>query len=580
MKRLFPYFKLITPHSKIFALAVFFGVVYGVATGYGLPYMVETIIPVVFSGNKVPLLTLLMVTAYLPVMMTIRATAGYFNSYLMSYCGIKVLEDLRVSVFKKLQTLPLAFYQANQSGDLISRILGDTGRLKATIVNTSNELVKQPITIISAIIFFTKTGLENNATLYIFSGLALIPICVFPIRYIGKKVLNKAVIQQGLLGGLTALVSENLQGFREISAFTLEKRQEEVFHKKILSFFHAQMKVVKYSKILSPIIEVVASFGICITILLAGLKGIGHEEIIAIITALYFCYGPVKKMGGIHNKVKNGLASLDRIEFITKHQDEIPEKPTAITLKNPINLISIKNGNFSYNDTPPLFRNLNINILKDQVVGLVGVSGSGKSTFANLIPRFYDLKHGSLTVNRIDVKELNKQSLRSQIAIVPQDPILFSDTIYNNILIGDLSADSHKVKKAAQNAQIHRFIESLPEKYQSLVGENGTRLSGGQKQRIALARAFLKNAPVLIMDEATSALDSESEVRIQEALTELVKNKIVFIIAHRFSTIKVCDRILVFNSGEIVGDGSHDTLLKSNSTYQKLYENQRLKKTS
>ena len=579
MKKLLPYFSYLKPYWKVFLLAIFLGVIYGLTTGLGLPLMIEKIIPVFFNGDEIPLLTLLMLASYLPLIMTIRAMCGYFNAYLMSYCGIKVLEDLRLSVFKKLQTLPLSFYQKNQSGDLISRILGDTGRLQATIVNTSNELIKQPFTLIGAIIFFTKTGLENNAVLYIFSGLALIPVCVFPIRYLGKKILKKATIEQALSGSLTSLVNENLRGVREIRAFTLEQRQQEVFFKKILSFFRVQMKVVKYSKILSPTIEVVASFGICITILLAGLKGIGQEEIIAIVSALYFSYDPVKKIGGIQNNLKRGLASLERIEFITKHKDEVPEKSTAIMLKKPPSLISIKDGVFSYNDSPPLFKNLNTTIFKNQVVGLVGFSGSGKSTFANLIPRFYDLKSGELTIDGVDVKELSKQSLRSQIAIVPQDPVLFSDTLYHNILIGDLKADFRKVEEAAKNAQIHEFIDSLPLKYQSMVGENGTRLSGGQRQRIAIARAFLKNAPILILDEATSALDSESEEKVQEALKRLIKNKIVFIISHRFSTIQLCDRILVFDSGEIVGDGNHDKLIQTNELYKKLYENQKLTNT-
>ena len=574
-----PYFSYLKPYRKVFLLAIFLGVIYGLTTGLGLPLMIKKIIPVFFNGDEIPLLTLLMLASYLPLIMTIRAMSGYFNAYLMSYCGVKVLEDLRLSVFKKLQTLPLSFYQKNQSGDLISRILGDTGRLQATIVNTSNELIKQPFTLIGAIIYFTKTGLENNAVLYIFSGLALIPICVFPIRYLGKKILKKATIQQALSGSLTSLVNENLRGVREIRAFTLEERQQEVFFKKILSFFRVQMKVVKYSKILSPTIEVVASFGICITILLAGLKGIGQEEIIAIVSALYFSYDPVKKIGGIQNNLKRGLASLERIEFITKHKDEVPEKSTAILLKKPPSLISIKDGLFSYNDSPPLFKNLNTTIFKNQVVGLVGFSGSGKSTFANLIPRFYDLKSGELTIDGVDVKELSKQSLRLQIAIVPQDPVLFSDTLYHNILIGDLKADLRKVEEAAKNAQIHEFIDSLPLKYQSMVGENGTRLSGGQRQRIAIARAFLKNAPILILDEATSALDSESEEKVQEALKRLIKNKIVFIISHRFSTIQLCDRILVFDSGEIVGDGNHDKLIETNELYKKLYNNQKLNNT-
>ena len=578
MKRLLPYFKFLKPYWKVFALAILLGLIYGLITGYGIPKMIEEIIPVFFDSDQIPLITLLILATSMPIIMTIRAICGYFNTYLMSYCGIKVLEDLRLSVFKKLQTLPLSFYQNNQSGDLISRILGDTGRLQVTIVNTSNELIKQPFTLIGATIFFAESGLDNNAVLYIFPGLALIPICVFPVRYIGKKMLKKATTQQALEGGLTSLVNENLRGVREIRAFTLENRQQEVFCKKIISYFRAQMKVVKYSKILSPSIEVVSSFGICITIFLAGLKGVSQEEIIAIIAALFFSYGPVKKIGEIQNNLKRGLASLDRVEFITKHVDEVPEKSKAIILRNPPSLISIKDGCFSYNNSPPLFRNLNITILKNQVVGLVGFSGSGKSTFANLIPRFYDLKNGKIIIDSYDVKNLSKKSLRSQIAIVPQDPILFSDTLYHNILIGDLNADLDKVEEAAKNAQIHEFIDSLPDKYKSMVGENGTRLSGGQKQRIAIARAFLKNAPILILDEATSALDSESEEKIQEALKRLIKNKIVFIISHRFSTIQLCDRILVFNSGEIVGDGNHNELMQTNGLYQRLYENQQLKK--
>jgi subfamily B ATP-binding cassette protein MsbA len=334
------------------------------------------------------------------------------------------------------------------------------------------------------------------------------------------------------------------------------------------------MKVAKYAQSLTPAIEVISSIGISITFIYAYQVHIPLESFLAIIFALYICYDPIKKLGALNNELKRGEVSLERLEEVLNEPLTIEDPPNPKPVDRLKGDVVFNDVTFAYVPGQPALRDVSIRIPRGTVCALVGPSGAGKSTFANLVPRFYDVNFGSVTIDGIDIREMRLADLRRNIAIVSQEPVLFNDTIYNNLLFGRLDATREEVEQAARNAFAHDFIMSLPEGYQTLAGERGNKLSGGQKQRIALARAFLRHAPILILDEATSALDSESEAFIQMALRNLMVDKTVLIIAHRFSTIRDASMILVFNDSKIAAHGSHSALYESNPLYKTLYDRQ------
>jgi subfamily B ATP-binding cassette protein MsbA len=334
------------------------------------------------------------------------------------------------------------------------------------------------------------------------------------------------------------------------------------------------MKVVKYAQALAPAIEIISSIGMSITFVYAYRIRIPLESFLAIIAALVVSYDPIKKLGALSNEIRRGEVSLERLEEVLNEPLGIsdPENPVPVNRLN--GDVAFRDVTFSYKTGEPVLRDVSIRIPTGTVCALVGPSGAGKSTFASLVPRFHDVDSGRVSIDDIDVRDMRLADLRRNIAIVSQDPVLFNDTIYNNLLYGRLDATREEVERAARDAFAHDFILSLPNGYETLAGERGSSLSGGQKQRIALARAFLRQAPLLILDEATSALDSESEAYVQKALKKLMSGKTVLIIAHRFSTIRDASMILVFQESRIVAHGSHHALYESNPLYKALYDRQ------
>ena len=403
-----------------------------------------------------------------------------------------------------------------------------------------------------------------------------IPLCVFPIRIVGQKLLKKAKKLQKQSGELTASVTDSLQAPQEIRAYNMQDSVVGKFRASLLELFRSRMKVVKYDKLMGPSIEIVSSLGMAVTIVYAGKENMDFQkDLFPLMTALFLCYDPIKKLGAIHAKVQKGLASLDRIEFILNHEDDLPEPENPVPLGDDCGEVIFEGLDFAYNESAVL-KDVNVKIPAGQVVALVGPSGAGKSTFSSLIPRFYDATEGNVYVGGNDVRAVSKHSLRDKIAIVAQSPVIFNESVMENIRLGRPEASDAEVIAAAKKAHADDFIHKLEggKGYQTLVGERGGSLSGGQRQRLAIARAFLKDAPILILDEATSALDSESEAKIQEALEALVKGRTTFIIAHRFSTIKIAERILVFKKGHIVADGAHEDIYDSSELYRDLYDRQ------
>ncbi|MFP4157161.1 MAG: ABC transporter ATP-binding protein [Opitutales bacterium] len=574
LQRFKPYFAYLKTVRVKFAIGLLAGAVAASASGAGLPFVIKVLVPLVTEPNAPEGWMLLGILLSIPAVFLLRAGGSFLNAYYMSYCGMHVLEQIRLKVFAHLQQLPLAFFQQNQTGDLMSRVSGDTAQLQSAIIRSVNSLIKEPITLLSAIGFLIYISFESQQAIFMLIALASVPCCVLPIRWIGKKILKKATLAQQEAGRVNSVLNENLGAAREVRAYNLESRENERFADACRAFFRFQMKTVKYDKALTPIIEVVTATVIPLAIYTAVVKEVQPEVIASILTALYMCYEPVKKLGAVSNVLRRAEASLNRLEYILHTRDSVPEPTEPRELATRRGEINFEQVAFAYDPKIPVLQEINVHIPSGQSVALVGPSGAGKSTFANLVPRFYDATSGRITLDGIDVRELRKRDLRAQVALVSQEAILFDDSIANNIRLSKPDATDAEVEAAARQAQADRFIHELEGGYSAQVGERGSRLSGGQRQRISIARAFLKDAPVIILDEPTSALDAESEHHIQIALAALAKGRTVLTIAHRFSTIQHADRIFVFEAGRIIAAGTHSELIAGCALYKSLFDKQ------
>ncbi len=576
MRRLLPYLAYLKPVRGHFILALLCALIYGAANGVGFPYMVDKVLPKIFEPTAARLtgLELLLLALWMPTVFTVRGVSGYFNTYLIQYCGVRILEALRLDFFRKLQVLPLSFFQRQNSGDLMSRALSDANQLQHTLTALSNEIFKQPATLIGSIGFLVYKAYNERGIILVLVCMAVIPLCVLPIRFIGKKLARRAKQVQSELGSASDVLNENLSAAREIRAFGLEEREVGRFSAVTGNLITYQMKAVKYAKALNPAIEIISGVGISVTLVYAYRANIPWNSFFAILMALYASYEPIKKLGALSNDTRRGVAALDRLEMVLNAPVDIADPAQPVTVGRLQGKVAFNNVTFAYKAGAPALRDVTLSIPAGTTCALVGPSGAGKSTFANLVPRFYDATQGTISIDDIDVRAMRLADLRANIALVSQEAILFKDTIYNNLLLGRADATENEVHQAARDAFADDFIRSLPHGYDTVVGERGATLSGGQRQRIALARAFLRNAPILVLDEATSALDSESEAAIQQALKKLVVGKTVLIIAHRFSTIRDASMILVFDRGHVTDCGSHAELYARNPLYKALFDGQ------
>ncbi|MBC7981270.1 MAG: ABC transporter ATP-binding protein [Armatimonadetes bacterium] len=584
MKKFLPYYRHLWEVKGSFSIGVIAGLLYAAASGAGLPLMTKVVFPILFDSKTpedswyvswlkahlgdVSRDELLMYTCiWIPAVFLFRAVSGFVNAYFIQYSGIRVVESIRIDLFTKLQSLPLAFFKRNQSGDLLARLMNDTQMLRQVIAQASNDLIKQPATLLFALATVGYMAFRDKSFFIALIALLTVPLCVIFIRLAGKKLTARARALQRRGGDLSASLSESLQSALEIRAYNLQQPQIERFRKRIGEILRLTMKVVKYRQSISPSIEVVAASGFAAALYFGVRAGMTLDGFLALGMALFMSYEPLKKLGAIHSHFQQGAASVERIEYILHAEDTIPNTENPKPCPNPTVGISFDHVTFAYDEIPVL-HDVTLDIPAGQVVALVGPSGAGKSTFAQLVPRFYDPQQGEVRLDGVSVRDFLKNDLRAHIAVVPQTPSLFIGTLAENIKVGRLDATQKEVEAAAKKAFAHDFIRNMPAGYDTPVGERGELLSGGQRQRIAIARAFLKDAPILILDEATSALDTESEAMVQQALAELVKGRTTLIIAHRFSTIKIADRILVFKNGRIVSDGSHEDLRNLDPTYQ------------
>ncbi|MFO1448045.1 MAG: ABC transporter ATP-binding protein [Opitutaceae bacterium] len=575
LRRLQPYFHYLWAQRRTVPAAIVYGALYAATSGFGLPTLIQYVFPPIFApGGGLETSTVAMIAACIPLAFLLRGITGYLNSYYTQLTGVRILEAIRLDYFRKLQVLPLSFVQNRQVGDLISRGLSDTAQLQQAITLMANDGIKQPLTLVMALGYLVWQAFTGQGVGIVLLCLAIIPLAIFPVRFVGRKIVKRAQVLQAQLGSATSVFSENLAASREVRAFGLEQQQTNRFGALTHDLVISQMKIVKYAQALTPAIEVISAGGVALTMFLAYDTGISLDAFLALVGALYFAYEPMKKIGALNNELKRAGASLDRLEVVLLEPVSIADPVSPVTVDRLKGELSFADVTFAYKTGETVLHDLTMRIPAGAVCALVGPSGAGKSTFVNLVPRFFEATGGKVLIDGLDVRDMRLADLRRNIAIVSQDPVLFNDSIYNNLLLGRPDARREEVIAAAKNAFAHDFIIAEKDGYDSIVGERGVRLSGGQKQRIALARAFLRNAPILILDEATSALDSESEAYIQTALQSLVVGKTVLIIAHRFSTIRDASMILVFNQGRIVASGTHTDLHAQNALYRSLYDRQ------
>ncbi len=602
MKRLLPYYSLLLEVRWMFFCSMLCGLISGAASGFGLPLMLRKVLPVLFSASGTPedlVLfdpattsfagisfaglpaivipaehVLLFAVMLLPVVFIVRGVAMFGNMYLLNVCGIRVLEGVRMRLFRRLQELHLGFFNKHNSGDLLSRTMNDTMLVKNSIVEATNDLIIQPFTLIAAVSFVIWQAVKNPATMQFLLCLLLVPATVLPIRVIGRRLEKRSRSALQMAGELSGVLTESLQSPREIRSYNLQERECNRFQSFVRKYLRLQLKVVKYDKAITPSIEIVSACTISFAVYRAAGVGLDIDAVVALVGALYFAYEPIKKIGKVNNRLREGRSALARMEEVINTENEVPDPENPKPLGTCRGDVEFENVSFRYDPDEPVLKNISFSVKAGETVALVGPSGAGKSTVANLIPRFYDVQIGAVKIDGNDVRELAQNEIRQNIAMVSQEPILFSDTIYNNVLLGKPDATREEVEEALRRASAAEFVAKLENGEETVVGERGGRLSGGQRQRIAIARAFLKDAPILILDEATSALDSESEAEIQNALSELVKGRTTFMIAHRFSSLRTATRILVFDKGEIVADGTPEQVYANSALYRELRDKQ------
>ena len=567
-KRLLTYSKPYTWRIVISAVASL--VVGGMDSGFA--YLAGPMLKQIFSDNNRLLLQLLPLAII--AIFLLRGLSRYVNEYFIRTAGQLAIQDIRNEIYRKNMGLSLGFFARHQTGSLMSRVLNDVTMMQEGVASVITSFFRDGFGALSllGLIFYLNWKLALIAFL-------VIPASVVPARKIGKRIKNASQESQGRMGNLTSILQESFSGIKVIKAFALEPREVAKFTAANREFYHFMRKGIKYEGVSVPVMELLTSLGIAGVLWFGGYQVISGamkpEALLSFIAAMILLFNPIKKLSGTFNTLQRSLGAAERVFSSIDEQPEIVEPTSPLVLERVRGEVTFRDVWFAYGDQEDwVLREINLEARRGEIVALVGPSGGGKTTLVSLITRFYDVSRGAVLLDGNDIRTLRLQDLLTHVALVDQETILFNDTIANNIRYGRPDATDARVEAAARAAFAHDFITEMPDGYATSIGDRGVRLSGGQRQRLCIARAILKDAPVLILDEATSALDTESEQMVQQALNNLMRNRTTFVIAHRLSTVLHADRIVVLDGGRIVESGNHSQLLALDGTYRRLYDMQ------
>jgi subfamily B ATP-binding cassette protein MsbA len=511
-----------------------------------------------------------LIPALLVIIFVFKGFFSYTGNYMMASVGQSVVRDIRNDLYKSILHKPISFFRGRSTGSLISRITNDIEKIQNAVSNNLADLIREALTVVglAALVFYLNPTLA-------FISLVIAPLALIPIVQFGRRIRTTSKHGQEQMEGLTNRLHETFSGIRIVKAFCAEKQEQQRFKDENNRLLRLLLKNVKYFSLTSPVMEIIGSFGFAYMIYWGGLQISQGEMTMGIfsqiLAALYGMYNPIKKLSRVNNNLQNALAAIDRVNDIMTIKDEIADCDQAIALTDFKDSIQIKEVDFSYGERS-ILKNISIDVKKGQVCAIVGLSGAGKTTLVNLLPRFDEVTNGAITIDGKNIKDFTLKSLRDNIGIVTQETILFNDTVKHNISYGqEKEISDEQIIAAAKAAHAHEFISKMEQGYETIIGEKGVKISGGERQRLAIARALVKNPPILILDEATSALDSESERLVQDALENLMSHRTTFVIAHRLSTVRKADRIVVLNEGNLVETGTHEELLALNGLYSKLH---------
>ena len=594
MREYLKLFKFVRPHLRLFVLAIICMILSaifdGVSLGMIMPLadiiltgkkmVLPAKLPVFLSGwvdvlNSIPPLVLLNYMAFgVVALFLLKGLFGFLQSYFMNNISALVVRDVRSKIYSKFQDLSLDYFTHMRGGELMSRITNDVGMIGNALSTGAMDLIYQSLLVIvfAIMILFIDSKLA-------FYSLFLVPAIAIPIVSVGKVLKKIARKGQEKMADINSLLYETIIGVRVVKAFNMEEAELKKFNEVNHTCYKLSMKSVKRMLLLGPVTELMGIIAGVAVLVIKGQEVISGKisfGVMAVsLAALLSMVRPFKRISQVHAIIQQALAGSNRINEVLETPPSVKEADSPLILSGFKERVVFENVSFNYGHTP-ILRNINLEIKRGQVLAIVGPSGAGKTTLLDLIPRFYDPVNGRVLIDGVDIKEFSFRSLRANIGIVTQETILFNDSIRSNIAYGMPQATQEQIEVAAKKAHIHDVIVRLKDGYNTFIGDRGVRLSGGERQRLAIARALLKDAPILILDEATSQLDTESERLVQEAINLLIKGRTVFVIAHRLSTVRNAARIVVMDQGKIVEEGAHEDLLAKNGLYKKLYQNQQI----